>query len=142
MGTLIPSLPATQRLAMYTDSNIKFMAQLENEVSTMRQLNKVALQTSLMGPAIGGLFLSQGILGTRGYYHYFPARPKNQMDLNYKGSVCGTVGTSMAVVGNAAWLLASLSYEHHLRKEKRLPEQIIKERLSHLDEVETIVSAL
>jgi len=141
-GTLIPSLPATQRLALYSDSNQRFLQQLENEVGTMRQLNKVALQTSLMGPAIGGLLMSQGILGTRGYYRYFPNRPKQQMDLGYKGAVCGTVGTSMAVVGNAAWFLASLSYEHHLARQKRLPEQLIKERLMHLDEVEKIVSAL
>ena len=142
MGTLIPSVPATQRLALYSDSNNLFLQQLENELGTMRQLNKVALQTSFMGPAIGGLLMTQGILGTRGYYRYFPTHPKKQMDLSYKGAVCGTVGTSMAVVGNAAWFLASLSYEHQLRKEKRLPEQLIKDRLGHLDEVEKIVSSL
>lgn len=141
VGSLIPSLPATQRFAMYSDSNHMFVMQLENELGTMRQLNKVALQTSLMGPAIGSLLMTQGILGTRAYYHY-PRRPKTQMDLNYKGAVCGTVGTSMAVVGNAAWFLASVSYEHHLRKDKRLPEQLIKDRLQHLDDVEKIIAAL
>ncbi len=140
-GTLIPTLPATERFAMYSDSNHLFSKQLENEMNTMRRLNKVALQDSMMGPAIGSLLMTQGILGTRAYYHY-PTRPRTQMDLNYKGSICGTVGTSMAVVGNAAWFLASISYEQHLRKQNRLPQQLIKSRLEHLDEVEKVISAL
>lgn len=140
-GTLIPTLPATERFAMYSDTNHLFAKQLESELNTMRRLNKIALQDSLMGPAIGSLLMTQGILGTRAYYHY-PTRPKTQMDLNYKGAICGTVGTSMAVVGNAAWFLASISYEHHLRKQKRMPDQLIKSRLEHLDDVEKVISAL
>ncbi len=141
-GTLMPSFPATQRFGLYSQSSSLFVKQLENEESTIHKLNKVALQNSLLGPAIGGLLMTQGILGTRGYYTYFPRHLKKQFDLNFKGSVCGTVGTSMAVVGNAAWCLASLSYEHRLRKQKRLPEQLINERLKHLEEVEQIVKGL
>ena len=141
-GSLMPSLPGTERLALYTESNDLFVKQIENETTTMRRLNKIALQDSLMGPAIGSLLMTQGILGTRGYYKYFPQHPKKQLDLGYKGSIAGTVATSMAVVGNAAWLLASLSYEHRLKKQNKLPEQLIKDRLNHLDEVEKIISAL
>jgi hypothetical protein len=141
-GSLIPSLPATTRFALYGESSKRFAKQLEGEITTMQRLRKVALQNSVLGPPIGGLLMTQGILGSRGYYKYFPARPKTQLDLSYKGAVCGTVGTTMAVAGNAAWLLASLSYEHNLRRHKKLPEQLIKERLVHLDEVEHIVSAL
>jgi hypothetical protein len=108
----------------------------------MNRLNKVALQNSILGPAIGGLLMTQGILGVRGFDLYFPRRPRKQFNLDYKGAVCGTVGTSMAVVGNAAWLLASLSYEHRLSREKRLPQQLIKERLGHLDELERTVKAI
>jgi hypothetical protein len=141
-GTLMPSLPSTQRLALYTESNGLFRKQLENETTTMRQLNKVALQNSVMGPVIGGLLMTQGILGTHGYYRYFPFRPRKQLDLDYKGAVCGTVGTGLAVVGNAAWMLASLSYEHRLNKQNRLPEQLIKDRLGHLDDLEKLISSL
>lgn len=141
-GSLIPSLPGSQRLALYSEANQLFVKQLENETTTMQRLNKVALQNSFMGPAIGSLLMTQGILGTRGYYRYFPNRPRKQLNLDYKGAICGTVGTSMAVVGNAAWAIASLSYEHHLAKEKRLPEQLIKSRLDHLAEVEKSVNAL
>lgn len=141
-GSLIPALSSTKRMAMYSDSTKRFVGQLENEAQTMDRLNKVALQTSIMGPAIGSLLMTQGILGTRGYYRFFPDRPRKQLDLSYKGAVCGTVGTSMALVGNAAFLLASLSYEHHLRKNHRLPAQMIRERLTHLDEIEKTVSAL
>jgi hypothetical protein len=140
-GRLIPSLPATQRLAMYTQSDQLFAKQLESETTTMRKLNKIALQTSILGPAIGGQLMTQGILGTIGYYKY-TLEPRKQINRYYQGAVVGTVGTSMAVVGNAAWLLSSISYEHRLAKEKRLPAQLINARLDHLDDLEKIVSAL
>jgi len=141
-GSLMPSFPSTQRLALYTESDKLFTKQLESETTTMQQLNKIALQNSFAGPAIGSLLMTQGILGKVGFDEYFPRRPKKQFNLDYKGAVCGTVGTSMAVVGNAAWFLASMSYEHRLKKQNRLPEQLIKERLAHLDDLEKTVTAL
>lgn len=141
-GSLMPSFPSTQRFAMYSESNRLFAKQLENETTTMRRLNKIALQNSVAGPAIGGLLMTQGILGTRGFYKYFPRNPKKQFDLDYKGAVCGTVGTSMAVVGNAALCLASLSYEHRLKAKGELPEQLIKKRLEHLSELEKTINEI
>lgn len=140
-GRLVPSLPGTQRLALYTQSDDLFAKQLESETTTMRKLNKIALQTSILGPAIGGQLMTQGILGTYGYYKY-PTQPRKQISQYYYGSIVGCVGTSMAVVGNAAWLLSSMSYEHKLAKEKRLPSQLIKARLDHLDDIEKVVSAI
>jgi len=137
-----PSTNSTQRLAIYSQAGDLFEKQLNSEVKTMQQLNKVALQNSIAGPAIGSLLMTQGILGTRGYYHYFPWRVRKQFDLNYKGAICGTVGTSMAVLGNASWLVASMVYEHHLKKHKRMPEQLIDQRLEHLKEIENYVSTL
>ena len=107
----------------------------------MRNLDEVALQTSLLGPVIGGQLMTQGILGTVGYYKY-TTQPIKQINQYYYGAVVGTVGSSMAVVGNAAWLLSSLSYQHHLSKEKKLPDQLIKSRLEHLDELEKTIAAL
>ncbi len=76
-GTMIPSLPATQRLALYTQSSDLFRKQIDSETKTMRKLEKVALQTGLLGPLIGGQLMTQGILGTRGYYKY-TLRPRKQ----------------------------------------------------------------
>jgi len=140
-GSLIPSLPATGRLALYTESDELFRKQLDSETRVMRHLEKVALETSILGPAIGGTLMTQGILGAVGFYKY-GIRIRKQFRLNYYGAIVGSVGASMAVVGNAAWLLASLSYEHHLAKRKRLPAQLIEQRLSHLEETEKIVRSL
>lgn len=138
---LVAALPATQRFAMYNESNNLFVSQIQNETSTMAHLNKVALQTAELGPAIGSLLMSQGILGTRGYYKY-TFRPRKQINEYYKGAILGTIGTSAAVVGNTAWLLASWSYEHKLKKKGELPEQLIRKRLEHLDDVEKQVKAI
>jgi len=140
-GSLIPSLPATQRLALYTESDDLFRKQLDSETKTMRKLDKIALETSVLGPAIGAQLMTQGILGTVGYYRY-ATQPRKQISEFFRGSVVGAVGTSMAVVGNAAWLLSSMSYEHRLAREKRLPEQLIKSRLEHLAELEKTISAI
>jgi hypothetical protein len=144
-GSLIPSLPATDRLALYDESDQLFQKQLDSETAVMRHLDKIALGTSVGGPAIGGLLMTQGILGTYGYYQYGTTRiPRLRREFKqfYHGSVVGTVGTSMSVAGNAAWFLGSLAYEHKLAKEHRLPYQLIEDRLKHLDDVEKQVAAL
>jgi hypothetical protein len=140
-GRLIPSLPATQRLALYTQADDLFARQLRSEVRTFRWLDRIALETSLLGPPIGSLLMSQGIFGTTGYYRY-STRPRKQLSMFYRGAVVGTVGASLNVVGNAGWLLTVLSYEHHLLKGKRMPAQLINARLEHLSELEKTVSAL
>lgn len=140
-GSLMPSLPATARAAMYTQSNQLFQKQFNSETKTARHLEKVALQTSELGPVIGSTLMTQGILGTVGFYKY-PKQPRKQLALTYDGAIVGTVGTSLAVVGNAAWLLMSWSYERRLKKQNRLPSQLIEQRLQHLDELQTTVSAL
>ena len=140
-GSMIPLLPATERLALYTQSDKLFREQFESETVVMRRLEKVALENSLLGPLIGGQLMTQGILGTVGYYRY-TIRPRKQLSMYYRGSVVGTVGTSMAVLGNAAWFASSLAYEHKLSKEKRLPRQLIETRLAHLDDIEKSLNAL
>jgi len=140
-GILIPQLPGSERLAIYMHSGELFRKQLEGETIIMHQLNKVALESSFLGPVIGGLFMTQGIIGTVGYYKY-TLRLRPQINHYFSGAVVGTVGAATAVVATPAWLITSLAYEHKLRKEKRLPRQLIQERLEHLDELEKVVLAL
>jgi hypothetical protein len=140
-GSLMPSLPATQRLALYTESRDLFVKQLDNETKTIRRLQEVALQTSILAPPIGGLLTTQGILGTIGYYRY-RARPRQLLNYGYAGAICGTVGTGVSVVGNAAWLLSSMAYENKLKRTNQLPAQLINARLGHLDDLQKILEAI
>jgi len=140
-GSLVPSLPAVNRFALYGESSRLFERQLINETTTIRHLGKVAVESNLLGPIIGGTLLTQGILGTTGYYRY-TFRPRKQLALDYRGAIVGSTGSSLAVVGTAAWYLASLAYENHLRKKHSLPIQLIQDRLAHLDEIEKIVRAI
>ena len=137
----IASLPATQRLAIYSQSGELFRTQLANETRLSRKLSQVALQMSELGPPIGGLLLTQGILGTVAAYNY-QRRPFKQLTLNYDGAVLGTVGFGMGVVGNAALLLANWSFENTLKKKNQLPRQLIFQRLNHLDDLEKTVQSI
>jgi hypothetical protein len=140
-GTLMPSLPVTDRLAIYMQSGELFRKQMTEETAIMGRLNQVALQSSLLGPLVGGTFMTQGILGTIGYYKY-TNRLRPQINHYYSGAIVGSVGASTELVGTAAWLVASLAYEHKLAKEKRLPRQLIAERLDHLDQLERTILSL
>ncbi len=139
--SLMPTLPITDRVALYTQSNQLFTKQLDSETKVMRKLEKVALQTSTLGPVIGGMLATQGVLGTYGYYKY-PLAPRKQINQYYRGAVVGTVATSLAVVGNAASILGLMAYEHKLSKKKQMPYQLIEQRLEHLAATEKLVSTL
>ncbi|PWT94358.1 MAG: hypothetical protein C5B53_13345 [Candidatus Melainabacteria bacterium] len=140
-GSLVPSLPAVDRFALYSESGALFRKQIINESTTMRHLEKVAVESNLLGPIIGGTLLTQGILGTTGYYRY-TFRPRKQLALDYRGAIVGCTGSSLATVGTAAWYLASLAYENHLRKKHSLPAQLIEDRLAHIDDIEKIIRAM
>jgi|AGTN01.2.fsa_nt_gi hypothetical protein len=45
--------------------------------------------------------MTQGILSTKAVTKY-ALKPRKQLGLTYDGAILGTVGTSMAVAGNAA----------------------------------------
>jgi serine/threonine protein phosphatase PrpC len=134
-ASVISSLPGTDRLALYTDASVLFKKQLDSETTIMRRNEKVALQNNLLAPVIGAQLMTQGIFGCIGSYRY-NLRPRKQLSMFYRGAIVGTVGTSMATLGNAVSLLSTLSYEHRLSKENKMPAQLIKSRLEHLEEVE------
>lgn len=140
-GSLIPSLPAVERFALYSESGDLFKKQIINETTTMRHLEKVAVESNLLGPIIGGTLMTQGILGTTGYYRY-TFRPRKQLSLNFRGAIVGCTGSGLATVGTAAWYLASVAYEMHLRKNHKLPSQLIQDRLAHIDDIEKIIRAM
>jgi hypothetical protein len=140
-GSLVPSLPAVDRLALYTQSGELFKKQLESEISTSRHLARVALQQELLAPLIGGTLATQGIVGTVGYYRY-GSQPRKQFGLYYGGSITGTAGGALATAATAAALLASWSHERSLEQRDQAPKQLIMERLRHLDEVEKIIQAI
>jgi hypothetical protein len=140
-GSLMPAFPVVDRMAVYEESGDLFRKQIDNETAWARHFGKVALQSSLFGPIVGGGLMTQGILGTAGYYKY-PLRPRKQLALFHDGAIIGTGAAGIAVVGTAGQLLASYSYENHLRKKGMLPEQLIKARLDHLNELEKSISAV
>lgn len=127
--------------SLYVQSAHLFKKQLDSETRAVRRFNKVAVQSNILGPAIGGTLFTQGLLGTIGYYRY-GMRPRKQLTLAYRGSVVGLTGASVAVAATAAGLLADWYYVHRHKKKKRLPPQLIEERLKHLEEVEKTVNAL
>ncbi len=104
-------------------------------------LTATAVESDLFCPAIGGTLLAQGILNTAAY-HKYGNRPRKALDANYKGAVAGTVGTSIAVGGTAIGISAFYWEYYRLHKQGKLPIQLIRARLKHLDEVDAQIKNL
>jgi hypothetical protein len=128
------------RVGEYRGASENSSKTMESETRLMRYMNTVAVENSILAPAIGGTLLGQGIAGTVGFYKYHPRL--KELDLTYKGGVAGTVGTSMAVGFTALGMIADWAYIRHLEKKHLLPRQIIEDRLQRLDEFEKKIATL
>lgn len=135
----IPAILA--REAIYKQSQVGFADQLHAENRVFRLLATTAVQSDLLAPAIGGTLVTQGVLGTVGYYNY-GKRPLKALNLAYKGAAAGTVGTSVAVGATALGIIGDNAYYYYLYKNKKLPKQLIQKRLEQLSEFEQSVRAM
>ncbi|HEY9758666.1 MAG TPA: hypothetical protein V6C97_26100 [Oculatellaceae cyanobacterium] len=149
VGARHPSIgvQAERALGVYSQADQRFTSLLDYESKRIRLLRTVAVQNMFLAPAIGATLTAQGILGTFGYYHY--DRPPFRLDkfraadrINYAGSIAGLTGTATAVGGNALLLAAALTYREHLRRNNRLPEQLVNSRLASLDDIEKEVKQI
>ncbi len=131
---------AVYRAGQYLEGSTRSRQQMISEFKVMHYLDQVAVENAVIGPAIGGTLLGQGIAGTVGFYKYHGTL--KELDLSYKGSVAGAVGTGSAVGFTALGLAGDWYYERKLSKKGLLPKQLIEKRLIHLDDVEMKVAAM
>lgn len=129
------------REAIYKQSQVGFADQLRAENRVFRMLANTAFQSDLLAPNIGGTLVTQGVLGTVGYYNY-RKRPAKALNLAYKGAAAGIVGTGIAVGATALGIIADNAFYYHLYKNKKLPKQLIEKRLEQLSEFEQSVRAM
>ncbi len=130
-----------QRIGLYAVGAEKFRYTLEEEGKTLYKMRRVAVQTNLFGPPIGGTVLAQGILGAIAYYNFSRnpvtlTKAQSATRCNYAGALASTIGGASAVGLTAAALIATLIYERKLAKQHKLPNQLIEEQLDYLDKVE------
>lgn len=129
---------SANEVARVIDSSQPFSDRLRCATNSLRRFDKVAVQSDWTGPAIGGLFLTEGFLDTFGYYR-LRHQPTKAIDHYYSGTVTGTVGASVQIFSDTALLLASWVQERRLQREHRLPKQLIQDRLDQLDQIEKAI---
>lgn len=130
------------RAAIYSQSSRYFSEELRRELRIMKYLNAVAAQSDIVGPAVGGTILSQGILTTCAHYLFGGKDERKKAGLDYGGSVIGATGSGVAVAVTAGALIFDLYYMHRLEKKQKLPEQLIEQRLKYIQDTESIIDAL
>ena len=133
--------PAQALLDVYGVNDDIISRQVDSETIWLRRLSQVAVQNTVLAQLIGGAGVARGTLGLVSYYHY-SQQPRPALYRAYAGAIAGTAGASLAVGATALGMLADSYYIHHLKSEKRLPEQLLQERIKDLNEVETRVKAL
>jgi hypothetical protein len=130
------------RAALYSQSSQNFSEELRREMRIMKYLNEVAAQSDIVGPAVGGTILSQGILTTCAHYLFGGKDERKKALLDYRGSVIGAAGSGVAVAVTAGAMIFDIYYMHRLEKKQKLPEQLIEQRLKYIEETESIIDAL
>lgn len=137
LAIVFPS-PIFEQLSVYSQSKRHFIEQLNNANVAMARFDKVGLQSPIIGPAVGGMFFSEGLLDTVGYYKY-KSQPRKEIGMFYRGTLTGTTAAGTQMMADSVFLLADFATQSHLERRRQLPAQLIAARLKDLDRMEDIV---
>jgi hypothetical protein len=114
---------------------------IEKVIIDLKHREKVALQSAVSGPLISGTYFSQGIVDIISAYRY-KHNPRRSNTLGFYGTIAPTIGSSASCILTAKSYIQTRRYENKLRKQKALPEDLLKERLATLKEMENTIARL
>lgn len=101
----------------------------------LRHLSKVSQQNLWQGPTISSAYLAADTMGTVAVFR-LEDHPRGQNSLFFAGSVSSTAASATFFMLSNQWLISEKRFEKRLRKEGKLPEQLIDQRLAQLDDMD------
>lgn len=130
-----------RRIGIYVRAGDKLDASIQSETRVMREFNKVALQSNVLAPVIGGAFTASAITSLYAYYGVGRRattlkQAKTVVRYNYAASVTSLSAGAFTVGTNGLLMALSLLYARKLEKEKNAPVMLLKDQLKYLDELE------
>jgi hypothetical protein len=126
------------RLAAYDLWNQKYDEYLGAETEYLRRYDKIALQSVTYGPIISGTFLAQDILGAAAYYGN-KNRLRTANNLTFAGAITAASGSIIGLGATSWYFLDETLNQRKLRRQGKLPEQLLLQRLKTLDQVEMMI---
>jgi hypothetical protein len=101
----------------------------------LRHLAKVSQQNVIQGPVISSSYLATDVMGAIAAFR-LEGHPRGVDSLAFAGSISSTAGSAAFFMLSNQWLISENRFEKKLRKEGKLPEQLIAQRLSQLDDLD------
>jgi hypothetical protein len=132
--------PLETRLKVYRHWANKDDRYMDERNKHLQFLSKISLQQNVGGPLISLGSLSGDVMNLVGFYKY-GERPRGYNNLSFASSVSGVVSSSASATLTATTLIREKRFEHKLRKENGLPEQLLDERLRTLDELDAMLQS-
>jgi hypothetical protein len=120
---------------LWSDRYDQFIAE---QVDELHHQSRVALQDEFTGPAVTGTYLTQDILGTIAFYGNGSLKTGAKLDL--AGGIAACPGACAGLGLTNLFLVNEILFRRKLRKRNELPEQLLAQRLSTLDELDAMLA--
>ncbi len=137
-ATLAKAGPVRLRLMAYDLWCQRYDEYVSKETEQLRRYNKIALQSVIFGPIISGSFLAQDLLGAAAYYGN-KDRLRTANNLTFAGAITAGAGSALGIGASTWYFVDETLNKKRLKKEQKLPEQLLQQRLKTLDEIELMV---
>lgn len=107
-------------------------ANLNREVAQIERFRQIAQQQSISGPLIGLTGVTSSILATEAIFG-FSDEPKIAIRLGLAGRITHGTGQAYALINTPYTIVKGFLRDRRLRREGRLPSQLLKERIRLLE---------
>ncbi len=113
---------------------------IDRENQDIERLRRVAQQQTIAGPLIGLTSMPGAVLGTLAFYNYRYDRVTTNKML-FAGRISALSGQTFALVQTPFTVFSGLRKSDRLRKQGKLPSQLLEERMKNLDRLEEQILA-
>lgn len=114
---------------------------ISKESTRIQKLRRVAAQQAISGPLIGASSMAKSICSIVAFYGYHHD-PIISNRINFGGRIPQLAGQSFSLIATPTAAIKHYLYAKSLRKQGKLPDQILRARLVELDSLENQVNQL
>jgi len=132
---------ADLRRKIYQDWSLGYDDFVEKESVDVRHEYRVALQGNLSGPAVGGTYLAQDVMGALSFYSTKKTHPSASESLAFAGSISSLVGTSASLAMTNFFFINEQLHNRKLKKQHIYPDELIQARFKTLDSFDAMLSS-
>jgi hypothetical protein len=128
----------SERVPVYRLWAIRFEEYLDKETEHLRRMSRVALQSNISGPLIGGTSMAQSVLDLICSYR-FRSGSRMLQRLTTAGCLNGSAASGATFLLTNEGVIEDWLYMRKQARRKTTPEDLIRQRIATLDELEKLL---